>query len=280
MRGPEADPSVPVFRVCSVCHWFQLWTRSTAIGLCPSDRRHGNLLILTASARNVLFEQAPRDAVQPPRYDRQIVFTIRSTIQPDDINGDTVDDAIVRRAGAALHEKALARGLESELIWVRHADTWPNCLGGLTDESRLYLVGHSNGVTLQGINGAELAQRLKNAGLRHARRITLAACRGGTAPPLFEAIGLAQLLHSTLGRFQPSVRTQVAAYKRPVTIVNEQILANVDSFRDQPWLGGKKIVHDDQDRMHFVARVRQEQKILYVWNGNTQVVLGGSQEVD
>ena len=174
----------------------------------------------------------------------------------------------------------MARGLGSAVIAVLAGDDWPNCLGPLTNESRLYLVGHSNGVTLQGINGAELAQRLKNAGLRHVRRITLAACKGGTAPPLFADVGLAQLLHFNLGRLQPSVRTQVAAYRRPVTIVSERILTNVESFRDRPWLGGKKIVHDDHDRIHLVASVRQQQKLLYIWNGNNQELRDGTYEAD
>jgi len=122
------------------------------------------------------------------------------------------------------------------------------------------------------------SQRLKNAGLRHVGRVTLVACRAALADPTYEGLELARMLHFHLGRYQPSVRTHVAAYRRPISVVGDDAIANVQGFQGRPWLAGKKIVHGNQNTIEFLQSVRQQQKIVYYWNGNQQAMLNGGPE--
>lgn len=162
-------------------------------------------------------------------------------------------------------------------LWVRNTnEAWGTiaALGQLTDQSRLYLVGHSNGVRLQDIDAPTLSARLKSSGFRRAQRVTLVACRAGDAEPLYDCLQLARNFHYALGRYQPYVRTVVAAYLRPIALVTQRVIDNTDAFRDRPWTGGVKLIYTD-DGMRYVSSVRGTQKVLWFWDGQQQKSMHG-----
>jgi hypothetical protein len=278
LQGPHGDLNVPVFRCCDVCHWVEPWNH-TPPGRCPVDSRHGPLRVLTADNRNRMLSEAVRDLTsRAPRYNRQLIVTVRTAAQ-NPLVPESDGDRVVREASEALESKANGRGLPSVRVSVLcDVNDWSAIQGqlaALDGDSRLYVVGHSDGVRLQGVDGATLSQRLKNAGFRAARRVTLVACRGAQADPDYDGVELARLFHWTLGRYQPRVRTIVGAYRRPIAVVTAQAIVQTETFRDRPWTEGKKLVYDDQNRLFLMDGQRGGLKVLWYWDGNDQASTHG-----
>jgi|GEM_PF-4978286 len=172
-----------------------------------------------------------------PARDRQVVLALPAW------DGD---DAAA--AAAALQDKAVGRGLASALVAAAPGGALPaGCLDGLTEASRLYLVGTG------GHAPEALAALLATAGLRAAGRVSLVADAAAAAPDEAEDRSFAARLHAALRA--EGVATELAARTGEVAVVRD----GEDRGRKRTRAGGEAW-----------ASKAPRSKVLYGWDGAAQ----------
>jgi hypothetical protein len=202
------------------------------------------------------------------RYNKQIVVKLTNTPNYGPVND----------AGTALHNKATSKGLPSEVIELdgkassvsaEHMEQFRS----LTDQSRLYIVGHGHGSTIQGVSALDLAVAVRRTwGVTAARRITLVSCKAGESVEN-ELGNFAKDFHSHLKRFS-RIATEVAAYTRPVSVAT----AAFAIFKGRPNLEGRKAFYRDDSNIDWMANDGDAVKLIWFWENNAQKARNRSQD--
>ncbi len=203
----------------------------------------------------------------PTRFGRQLIVQFTNTN----------DYSPVQNAGTALQNKAIRKGLTSEVIEIDpSADRISGLLMSkfqlLDNTSRLYLIGHSNGFSLQTLNPSFLASKCRMSwGLTAVKRITLVSCRAGHSNAEIDT-SFAQTFHAGLSKVK--IQTEVAAYGRPISVTP----AGFAQKYQRPELEGKKVYYDESDKLHWMAEDSAVKKI-WLWDENRkQVCLDRTQD--
>ncbi|RKG57191.1 hypothetical protein D7X30_20855 [Corallococcus sp. AB011P] len=217
-------------------------------------------------------QQQPTQQVLAPvsRYDRQLVvkFTNTSNYKP-------VDDA-----GTALHNKAQSKGLPSDIIELDPqagsiSQELNQKFGALTNKSRLYLVGHGQGTTVQGVNAFNLAYAVVHTwGAKAALRVTLVSCKAGEKVDT-ESVNFAKDFHNYL--WKPCrLATEVAAYTRSVSVAT----AEFAKHKGMPHLEGRKAFYLDNDNIDWMVNDADQVKVVWYWNSNRTQQLSRNRSQD
>ena len=241
---------------CPTCHnyynrfWNSQWPGSMWCKRCGVECRYGETFWI---------ENPGGQIEQAPRYDRQIVVKFTNTH-----NYGVVDES-----GTALDHKARARGLPSQVIALDPTQAPgladKQTLATLTGSSRLYLVGHGLGASMQGVKAFDLAYLIVHTwGIRAIARITLVSCEVGQSSASVLDETFAQELHRLLGGMR--VATLVAAYRRSVTVAS----AAFAQTKLRPDLEGKKLFHTDKDQFEWMANDGDKVKVVWYWDGTVQ----------
>ena len=194
------------------------------------------------------------------RYDRQLVVKLTNTT-----NYGPVDDA-----GTALHNKAASKGLPSEVIELDGKTSSVSTelkgkFGSLTDRSRLYIVGHGHGSTIQGVDALNLAIAVRRTwGVTAVRRITLVSCKAGEKVE-HELGNFARDFHFHLKRLS-RIATEVAAYTRSVSVAT----ATFALLKGRPDLEGRKAFFRDNSTIDWMANDSDAVKVIWFWEDNVQ----------
>ncbi|RKG99287.1 hypothetical protein D7V97_31915 [Corallococcus sp. CA053C] len=206
--------------------------------------------------------QQPQQPLPPvSRYDRQLVVKLTNTS-----NYGPVDDA-----GTALHNKATRMGLPSEIIELDGRATTISTehkgkFESLTNRSRLYIVGHGQGSTIQGVLAFNLAFAVRHQwGVTAAFRITLVSCKAGDAQVDTTFGNFAKDFHHHL-RKTCRIITEVAAYTRSVSVATAAFANSKGILK----LEGRKTFYKDEDNLDWMKNDGDKVKIIWFWDDQTQ----------
>lgn len=190
------------------------------------------------------------------RYDRQLVVKLTNTSSYSPVDN----------AGTALHNKAKSKGLASDVIALDpRSTTIPSEIKQkfreLTNKSRLYIIGHGEGSTIQGVLALNLAYTVCFTwGVQNALRVTLVSCKAGEK--VETAFGdFAKAFHSSLWR-PGRLATEVAAYTRSISVTT----AALAKLKGMPSLEGRKVFYSDDVNVDWMLNDGDNVKVIWFWD--------------
>jgi Peptidase C80 family len=194
------------------------------------------------------------------QYDRQLIVQLTNT----------KNYGPVKQAGSSLHNKALRKGLLSDIVEIDPGQVVDSSvktkLALLTGKSRFYIIGHGAGDKLQGVSAFDLAYTVRYTWMvTGAKRITLVSCEIGGAKNTMFGNSFAKDFHSLLKKIG-KISTEVAAYERSVSVSSEEYA----KLQDRPELEGKKVFYYTDTEIRWVSQDEDAVKIVWYWDQETQ----------
>jgi hypothetical protein len=229
----------------------------------------GNQQVQQPFGGMALQPQAQEVLAPVSRYDQQLVVKLTNTK-----NYSPVDDA-----GTALHNKATSKGLASEIIEL-DPKVGPSMeakkkFAELTSQSRLYIVGHGEGSTVQGVLAMNLAYDMCHVwGAKRALRVVLVSCKAGDKVET-EFGNFAKDFHFHLRRVG-RLSTEVAAYTRSVSVATSVFAQKYQ----KPELEGRKVFYLDDDNIQWMSKDGDRVKVIWYWDEDSGKQLSRTRSED